>query len=40
MPKEVWKLFDTRNMTEVLVLCHVGHSNKLVVKGYKRSRFE
>ena len=40
MPNEVWKMFDTRNMLEILVLSHIGKNGQIVMKGFKRSRFE
>ena len=40
MPTEVWKMFDTRNMLEILVLSHIGKNGQIVMKGFKRSRFE
>ena len=40
MPTEVWKMFDTRNMVEILILSHIGKNGQIIMKGYKRSRFE
>ena len=40
MPTEVWKMFDTRNMLEILVLSHIGKNGQIIMKGYKRNRVE
>ena len=40
VPNELWKMFDTRNMVEILILAHIGKKGDIIMKGYKRSRFE